>query len=254
MTPCSRSVSSSSQRRDLAERGLRRHAAGRGLVEFLHLGIVGQADVPVGQRIAHGRAVHGRQRGVQQAGAVELAEDRHDPAGAVDVLHVHVVLGRGDLAQARHVAAQPVDILHGEIDPGLVRGGEQVEHGIGRSAHRDIEAHRVLERFEAGDSARQDAFVVLLVIALGQGDDEAAGAFEQALAVGMGGKLRAVARQREAERLGQAIHRIGGEHAAARSAGRAGRPLDARHFLVGDSSRRRRRPWHRRGRARLPCP
>ena len=33
---------------------------------------------------------------VEQAGAVELAEDRHDAAGAVHVLHVHV----GDLAGA----------------------------------------------------------------------------------------------------------------------------------------------------------
>ena len=53
--------------------------------------------------------------GVDQAGAVELAEDRHDAAGAVDVLHVDVGLGRRDLAQHRHAARQPVDVGHGEV-------------------------------------------------------------------------------------------------------------------------------------------
>jgi hypothetical protein len=34
---------------------------------------------------------------VDQPGAVELAEDRHDAAGAVHVLHVHVGLGGATL-------------------------------------------------------------------------------------------------------------------------------------------------------------
>ncbi len=111
------------------------------------------------------------------------------------------------------------------------------EHGVGRAAHRDIEAHRVLERFEAGDRARQDALVVFLVIALGERDDQPPGPLEQLLAVGVGGELRAVARQRKPQRLGQAVHRIGGEHARARSAGRAGRALDRRSLPRRSSTR-----------------
>ena len=217
----------------LAEGGLGRNAAGGGLEEGLHRRIVGALDIPLVERIAQRAAVHGRQAGVEQAGAIEFAQDGHDPAGAVDVFHVDVALGRGDLGQARHLAAQPVDVLHGEVHPGFLGGGQQVQHGIGRSAHRNVEAHRVFEGFEAGNAARQDAGVILLVPALAQFDRESPGLEEQRLAIGMGSQLRAVAGQRKAQRLGQAVHRIGGEHAAARSAGRTGRTLDRLHFLVG---------------------
>ena len=79
-----------------------------------------------------------------------------------------------------------------------------------------------------------DARVVLLVVAAGEIDDEMPRLDEQALAVGVGRHHRAVAGQREAERLGQAVHRIGGEHARARAAGRAGGALDHRDVGVGD--------------------
>ena len=52
-----------------------------------------------------------------------------------------------------HAARQPVDVGHGEIDFALVRGGEQMQHGVGRAAHRDVERHRVLERLEAWRSS-----------------------------------------------------------------------------------------------------
>ena len=58
---------------------------------------------------------------------------------------------------ARHAARQPVDVGHGEIDLALMRGGEQMQHGVGRAAHGDVERHRVLERVEVGDAARQHA-------------------------------------------------------------------------------------------------
>ena len=76
--------------------------------------------------------------------------------------------------------------------------------------------------------------VVLLVVAAREIDDEMAGLDEQPLAVGVGRERRAVAGQRQAQRLGQAVHRVGGEHARARAAGRAGRALDRRDVGVGD--------------------
>ena len=106
-----------------------------------------------------------------------------------------------------------------------------MQHGVGRSAHGDVERHRVLERLEARDRARQRGIVVLLVIAPRQIDDQMAGLDEQALAIGMRRQHRAVARQRQPQRLGEAVHRIGREHARARAAGRARRALD--HFDVG---------------------
>ena len=83
-----------------------------------------------------------------------------------------------------------------KCDLALMRGGEQMQHGVGRAAHRDVEAHRVLERLEAGDRARQHALVVLFVIAAREIDDQMAGLDEQALAVGVGREDRAVAGQR----------------------------------------------------------
>ncbi len=121
-----------------------------------------------------------------------------------------------------------------------MRGGQQVQHGVGRSAHGDIETHRVFERLEAGDGARQDACVVFLVIALGERHHEPSRAFEQPLPVGMRRQRGPVAGQRKAKRFGQAVHRIGSEHAAARTAGRAGVLLDRGHFLVGVALIRRR--------------
>ena len=67
---------------------------------------------------------------------------------------------------------------------------------------------------------------------------------------GVGGQRRAVAGQREAERLGQAVHRVGGEHARAGAAGRAGRLLDARRASSSETaSSADARPSRRSGRA-----
>ncbi len=54
-------------------------------------------------------------------------------------------VGRRHLGQAGHAARHAVDVRHGEIDPGLLRGGQQVQHGVGRAAHGDVEADGVFE-------------------------------------------------------------------------------------------------------------
>ena len=83
---------------------------------------------------------------MDQAGAVEFAQDRHDAAGAVHVFQMHVQLGRRDLAEIGHLARQPVDIRHGERHLALLRRRQQVQHRVGRAAHGDIQRHRILER------------------------------------------------------------------------------------------------------------
>ena len=60
---------------------------------------------------------------------------------------------------------------------------------------------------------------------------------EQLAAGRVGGQRRAVAGQREPERLGEAVHRVRGEHAGARAAGRARRTLDDREPIVIDRRR-----------------
>ena len=88
----------------------------------------------------------------------------------------------------------------------LIRGGEQVQHGVGRAAHGDVERHRVLESLEIGDGARQHGGVILLVPAPREIDDRVAGLDEQALAVRVGRQSGAIARQAKAQRLDQAVH------------------------------------------------
>src|SRR5690606_28423256 len=56
---------------------------------------------------------------------------------------------------------------------------------------------------------------------------------EQLLAVGVGGQGRAIARQGQAQGFGQAVHRVGGEHARAAAAGGAGAALVLGDGLVG---------------------
>src|SRR3546814_10390855 len=75
-------------------------AAGGGAEEVADLLAIGAADVPAVERVAQRRRMDGRQGRVDQPGAFQLAQDRHDAARAMDVLHMHVILGRGDLAEA----------------------------------------------------------------------------------------------------------------------------------------------------------
>ena len=85
-----------------------------------------------------------------------------------------------------------------------------------------------------GDVARQRARVVVVVPAAAEVHDGAAGLEEQLAPGRVRGQRRAVARQGEAEGLGQAVHRVRGEHARARPAGRAGGTLDEREPGVVD--------------------
>ena len=128
---------------------------------------------------------------------------------------MHVLLGGRDLAQAGDAARQAVDVGHGEIDPAFMGGGQKVKHGVGRAAHGDVQAHRIFERGKAGNRARQGGGVILFIPALGEIDDDMARFTEQSFAIGMGGERRTIAGQREAKRFGQAVHRIGREHARA---------------------------------------
>ena len=168
------------------------------------------------------RRVHGVRRPRQQAAAAQLAEDRRDAAGAVHVLHVVVAVGAtlhrfGTRREISSMSAMR------EVDLGLVGGGEQVQHRVRRAAHRDVERHRVVERGARRDRARQHASRRPRRSSAARGRRRCGRPrSNSSLAGGVRGQRRAVARQREAERLGQAVHRVRGEHAGAGAAGRAG--------------------------------
>ena len=218
----------------MAEGHLRRHAAGGGLEELAHRLAVGTGDVPAVDGIAQRRLMHGIGIAIDEPTAFQLAENTHDAAGAVNVFHVHVLLGGRDLGKAGNLAGKTVDVFHAEIDAALMRRRQNMQHRVGGTAHGDIQRHGVFKRRLVGDGARQDGFVLLLIITARQIDDQVTGLDEQPLAVGMGGKRRTVAGQRQTQRLGQTVHGIGREHAGTGTAGRAGRTLDNLHILVGN--------------------
>ena len=184
------------------------------------------------ESFANGLGMDGLGVLVEQAHAVEFTEDAHDTTGAVHILDVDVVNGRGHLADARRVAGEAVDVLHGEVDAGFLSHGEQVEHGVGRTAHGDVEAHGVFEGVLRGDAAREDAFVVQVVILVAEFHDALTGGFEELLAFGVGGDDGAVTREAEAESFGKGVHGVCGEHAGAGTASRAGVGFDGGHVFV----------------------
>ena len=133
-------------------------------------------------------------------------------------------VGRGgrNLAEVGNAAREAVDVCHGEGNFGLLRGSEEMQHSIGGAAHGDVEGHGVLEGLEGGDAAGSGGEVVVLVVAAGQIDDGAASLEEELLAVGVGGHDGAIAGLGETERLVEAVHGVGGEHAGAGAAGGTG--------------------------------
>ena len=175
--------------------------------------------------------VDARDRGVEQAGARQFAQNGEDAACAVDVLYVILRVG-SHLAEHRNPTRKAVDVLHREIHAGFAGHGQQVEHRVGRAAHGDVERHGVLEGGFGRDRTREHRFVAQKIVAFGVADDQRRGVFEQPASVGVRGDDRAVARQRESQRFGQAVHRIGREHARTRAAAGAGAAFDARDLLV----------------------
>ena len=192
------------------------------------------ADVVAVEHGAERLAGDGSDVGVQFVGAIQFAQDRGDTAGAGAVLDVVGVGGRSEFADARHRARQTVDVGHGEVHAGLLCRGQQVQHRVGRAAHRNVQRDRVFERLERGDAARQHGLVAFDVVGVGHGDDALGRALEQFPAQRVRRQNGPVAGQREADRLVQAVHAVGGEHARARAAGRAGRLFHLLHVLVAD--------------------
>src|SRR5699024_5348592 len=78
------------------------------------------------------------------------------------------------------------------------------------------------ERGRGGDGQRQDGGVVVLVVAACGLHHQAPCVLVQGAACCVGGQDGAVAGQSQPDGLGQAVHRVGGEHARAGTTGRAG--------------------------------
>ncbi len=210
-------------------------AAGRGVPEVEGFrGGLAAADVPVVEPLGEAGGVDGVHVGVQQPAAVQLAEDGRHAAGAVDVLHPELGGVRGHLGQARGHPREGVDVVLVKSTPASMAAARMcstvfVEPPIAMSRRMAL-----LNASLVAMLLRQHRVVVAVVIALGQVDHEASGPQEQVATGGRRGQRRAVARQGQAEGLGEAVHRVGGEHARARAARRTGVGLDLLDLLVGD--------------------
>ena len=99
-------------------------------------------------------AVHGGQVAVQQSGAIQFAQNGHDAAGAVHVFHV---VGLDDWAQPCDRCGTLRDMRSMSFmvksTPAFMRRRQQMQHGVGRAAHGDIQRHGVFEGLEGGDAS-----------------------------------------------------------------------------------------------------
>ena len=177
-----------------------------GTEHFFHRLVLRYRDVVLLQRLRQGQTEYVFHVAVQQTCAIQLTEDPQYATGTMHIFHMVFLRARRHLTQLRHFAGQLVDITHGEIDFGFLRCRQQVQNGIGRATHRDIQCHGVLKRRFAGDIAWQRGSIILLVVAFGQFNDALACGKEQLFTIGMGRQQRAIARLRKTQRFGQAVH------------------------------------------------
>ena len=157
----------------------------------------------------------------------EALEDGHDAACAVEVAHV-VVSARRELADVRRARGDLVHALERVVDARLARNREGVEHRVRGAAHRHVEREGVVERGLRHELAREGAAL------LRHRHGAERRLTVELLALRVDCENRAVAGQREAERLVEAVHGVRGEHAAARAAAGTRRLLHGLKLFLRD--------------------
>ena len=110
---------------------------------------------------------------------------------------------------------------------------KNVKNGVGRAAHRNIQAHRVLKGVLGRDGTGQNRIIVIVVVRTAHIDNAVAGFQEELLSLNLGGQGGAVSGECQANGLVQAVHGVCGEHTSARSTGRAGIRFDACKLGIG---------------------
>ena len=93
---------------------------------------------------------------MEQPGVEQLLHDDLHAADAVEVGHV-VLAVRLHVGDVRDARADAVEVVELELDAGLVRDREQVQHRVRRAADAMRDRDRVLERLLGHDLARADA-------------------------------------------------------------------------------------------------
>ena len=91
-----------------------------------HLGLV----EPVTELAAGDRA------GVEVEKVGHAGHHRSQAAGVEEILHQIGVAARPHIGQHRHLFADGVEIIKAEVDAGAPGHGDQMDDGVGRTAHR----------------------------------------------------------------------------------------------------------------------
>ena len=87
-----------------------------------------------------------------------------------------------------------------------------MKHGVGASAHGNVESHGIEESIPCGKAARQHTVISVFVVSECVLHNLAGSILKQLYAVLVGGKYRAVSWQTESYRLGKGVHRVCREH------------------------------------------
>ena len=168
------------------------------------------ADLRRLDELPDGLASHRLASEVQQLGRQSL-QNRHYAARTIKVCDM-VVSARSKLAYVRGAGRKLVHALKREVHASLPRYRKRVQDGVRGAAHRHVERNGVVQRFRRHEVAGLRAALLRHL------HDALRGEAIQILPLRIDRKDRAVARQRYAKRLVEAVHGVGREHAGARSA------------------------------------
>ena len=159
------------------------------------------------------RAHAGEDAAVEQAQLGQLAHDHRHASHLVQVGE-RSRTGRRELHEVRGTGGGGIPVVHREGMAGLACDGREVEHRVRGAAEGHVAFHGVVDGSRAHDVAGRDA-------ALQQLHRLHARMLRQADALGVHGRDGAVAGQRDAEGLAEAVHRVRREEPRAAAAGGA---------------------------------
>ena len=137
----------------------------------------------------------------------QLLQHHRHAAGLEEVLG-DVFAARLEVDEVGGVAEDVADVLQGELDPRLVGDGRQVQPAVGRAAGAGDDARGVLQALAGHDVAGAD-------VLLQQPHHRDAARDRIGVAALVGRRRAGGVQQRQADRLGDAGHGVGGELPAA---------------------------------------
>ncbi len=178
-----------------------------GFVERLNNLLALWVGLHAAQGFGHGFAGDGEAIAVEQAGVEQRLHERANAADGDE--RAHAVFAAGlEIRQHGHAFADAREVVNGQLHLRGVRDGDQVQHGIGRTAERDDDGDGIFKSFLREDVERLDALLQHV-------HDGRAGAAAIVHLGGRNGVLRGAVGQAHAERFNRAGHGVGGIHAAA---------------------------------------